>query len=162
MRRPPSTVAESDQGLLVLFFELFLDRRTEASRRAERFAVVVERKTGNVNGLGARGGLLLDDDGHGTAFDAVAERQAASAGETRVRESLQHLARLYYMKARAARPRGAARRRRVPRKRRAGVWGGAPRDQSSALISRSNCAFVAGPRCFVQIDPSRAMKNVVG
>ena len=30
------------------------------------------------------------------------------------------------------------------------------------MISRSNCFFVAGPMCFVQIDPSRASKYEVG
>ena len=81
---------------LVLFFELFLDRRTEASGRAEGFAVIVERKTGHVDGLRAPGGLVLDDDGDRTAFNAFTERQTAPAGETRVREPFQHLSQSYY------------------------------------------------------------------
>ena len=86
MRDPGSGIRDS-----VLFFELFLDRRTEASGRAERFAVVVQRKSGDMDRLRARGGLLLDDDGHRAAFDAVAKRKAAAAGETRVGKTFEHL-----------------------------------------------------------------------
>ena len=36
--------------------------------------------------------LFLDDDSHGASFDTLAEREPAAAGETGVRESLQHVA----------------------------------------------------------------------
>jgi hypothetical protein len=82
-----------------------------------------------MNGQWTAGRLDVDDNGNGTAFDAVTKCETATAGETRVCEPLQHSRRSYYR---------------------------------SALISRSNCSFVAGPMCLRQIVPSRAMKNVIG
>ena len=41
--------------------------------------------------LRAGGRLLVDDDGDRTALDAFSKCDAASTGEPRVRESLQHL-----------------------------------------------------------------------
>ena len=40
----------------------------------------------------AAGTFLIDDDSHGASLDALAEREPAAAGETGVRESLQHVA----------------------------------------------------------------------
>jgi hypothetical protein len=79
------------------FLEFFFERRADACGRAERFAVVVERKAGDVERERTGRRLLVDDDGHGTAFDAVTKGETAAAGETRVGESLQHLNGLYYL-----------------------------------------------------------------
>src|SRR5258708_7671451 len=93
----------------VFFFELFLDRRAEASGGAERFAVVVEGKTRDVDGLRAAGGLLVDDDRDRAAFRPFAERHAAPTGEARMREPFEHLTRFYYMEgARSAPARSGA------------------------------------------------------
>src|SRR5436190_16572217 len=78
------------RGALALFLELFFFRRAEARGRTERFAVVEQRQIAHVKRQRARGGLLVDDHGDGTAFDALAEGDAASAGEPTVREPLQH------------------------------------------------------------------------
>src|SRR5262249_2639017 len=40
----------------------------------------------------AAGALLLDDDSHRASLDTLAEREPAAAGESSVRESLQHVA----------------------------------------------------------------------
>src|SRR3954447_14925283 len=111
------------------FFVLFLSRETRTRRRTKRLAIIVERKSRDVNRERTAGRLHVDDNGDRTAFDAVAKGKTATAGEARVCEPLQHVGRSYYR---------------------------------SALISRSNCSFVAGPMCFRQIVPSRAMKNVIG
>jgi hypothetical protein len=58
---------------LVFFFEFFFERRTDAGRRTEGLAIIVERQPGDVRGQGARRGLHVDDDRHRTAFDAVTE-----------------------------------------------------------------------------------------
>src|SRR4029079_3500339 len=71
---------------LALFLELFFFRRAEAGRRAKRFAVIVERQIAHVKRQRAGRRFLVDDDGDRTAFDAVAERDAAAAGEPSVRE----------------------------------------------------------------------------
>src|SRR3954453_1324520 len=84
------STARRGAGALTLFLELFFFRRAEARGRTERFAVVEQRQIAHVKRQRARGGLLVDDDGDGTAFDAVAEGDAASAGEPTVREPLQH------------------------------------------------------------------------
>src|SRR5881392_3811661 len=80
---------------LRLFFEFFFERRERTRRRTQRFTIVVQRKPGDVDAERARRRLLVDDDRDRAAFDAVAERQAAAASETRVWEPLQHLTSLY-------------------------------------------------------------------
>ena len=72
------------------FFVLFFFGRAETGGRAECFAVVVERQVAHVERQRAGRRLLVDDHGHRAAFDAFTEGDAAAAGESRVRESLQH------------------------------------------------------------------------
>src|SRR5262249_18176913 len=75
---------------LAFFFELFLFRRHEPRRRTQRFAVVEKRQIAHVERQRAGRRLLVDDDGDRTALHALAERDAAAAGQPGVRESLQH------------------------------------------------------------------------
>ena len=130
---------------LAFFFVFLFCGRTGARRRTKRFAVIEQRKAGDVERERAAWRLLIDDDRHRTSLDAVAKCETAAAGEARVREPFQHSIRLYYRKARPARLRGAA-----------------PHPQRSARISCSNASFDAGPICFVQIVPSRASRYDVG
>ena len=73
-----------------VFFVLFFFGRAEPGRRAKRFAVVEYRQVAHVKRQRARGRFLIDDDGDRAPLDALAERDAAATGESRVRESLQH------------------------------------------------------------------------
>ena len=79
---------------LAFFFVLFFFGRAQAGRRAERFAVVEQRQIAHVQRQHAARRLLVDDDGDRTAFDAFAEGDAATAGESCVRESFQHRLRI--------------------------------------------------------------------
>ena len=134
------------QNALALFFAeaLFLERE-EAGWRAERFAVVEYGQVLNVQAEAAPGRLHVHDDRDGAAFDAFTEAYTASAGEARVCESLQH-ARIISLGAVSAWP----------------PSGGRPGLYSRALISRSNCDFVAIPECFLAILPSRPMITDTG
>src|SRR5688572_12113434 len=116
----------------VLFFELFFFARAEARRWAQRFAVVVERQAGHVLRVHAARGLCLEHDEHGTAGQTFAERETATAGKTRVHESLQHdglIIRQRHMRAR---------------------------------ISFSKTAFGAMPMCLRHTLPSLLMMNDAG
>jgi len=73
-----------------LFFEFFFFGKAETRGGTERFAVVEKRQIADVKPKRARRRLLINVDGNGTAFDALAERDPAAAGEPRVCESLQH------------------------------------------------------------------------
>ncbi len=84
----------------------------------DHIAVIVERKAGDVDGLGAAGGLLVDDDRDRAAFHSLAEGQTAPAGETRVREPFELLTRFYYMEGAHSAP--ARSGVLGPRERRAG------------------------------------------
>ena len=52
----------ASSSVLVLFFELFFFGRTEARRRTQRFAVVVERQAGHVPRVHAARGLRVEHD----------------------------------------------------------------------------------------------------
>ena len=75
---------------LLRFFVFGLFGGQQPRRRAERFAVVEERKIAHVQRQRAARALLVDDDGYGASFDAFAETNAATACEARVREPFQH------------------------------------------------------------------------
>ena len=72
------------------FFVLFFLRGAKTRRGAERFTIVEQRQIAYVQRQRAGRRLLLDDDRDRTAFDTVAERDAAATSQPRVRESLQH------------------------------------------------------------------------
>ena len=72
------------------FFEFFFFGKAQARRWTQRFAVVEEREVADVKSKRARRRLLVDDDGDGTALDALAETDPAATGEPCVCESLQH------------------------------------------------------------------------
>jgi hypothetical protein len=72
------------------FFVIFFERRERAGWLAEGFAMIEERQIPHVERHRTGRRLRFDDDRDRTAFDAVAEADRASAGETRVPESLQH------------------------------------------------------------------------
>ena len=91
--------------------------------------MIEDGQIADVQGERAAWTFLVDDHGHGTAFNALAESDATSAGETCVRKALQHLGRSYY---------------------------------NRPVISRSSISFVTGPMCFMQIEPLRSTRNVVG
>ena len=65
--------------------------RPEARRRAQRFAIVVERQARDVARVHAARRLRLEHDEHRAAGQAFAKREAATASETSVCESLQHV-----------------------------------------------------------------------
>ena len=69
---------------------------SEPRRGTQRFTVVEQRQVANVQRQRAGRRLLVDDDGHWTAFHALAECDAAATGKPRVRESFQHRPRSYH------------------------------------------------------------------
>ena len=75
-------------------FVLFFVAGNEARRGTKRFAVVEYRKIANVEREGASGALLIDNDRHRAALDAIPEADAAATSETCVRETLQHRLRI--------------------------------------------------------------------
>src|SRR5687768_13773656 len=123
------------------FFVVFFDRRERTRRRAERFAIVEQGQIAHVQRQRAARALFVDDHGDGAAFHAFAEADAAAAGEARVGEPFQHRVAIILHPGTAG-PRAA--------------------DQRSALISRSNSSFVAGPMCFLHTAPLRPMTYDVG
>src|SRR5262245_24602413 len=64
---------DGDPGL-AFFLELFFFGGTEARGRPKRFAIVVEREIAHVEERAASWRLLVDHDGDGASFDAVAKR----------------------------------------------------------------------------------------
>src|SRR5436309_13300511 len=86
---------------LAFLFELFVFRRAETRRRTQRFPVVEQRQIAHVQRKRAGWRLLVNDDGDGTAFDALSEREAAAAGMAGVSEPLQHPPRAYDRGARS-------------------------------------------------------------
>src|ERR1043166_4111621 len=86
---------------LRFFFEFFFFGGTQAGRWAERLAVIKQRQVSHVERERASRRFFVDDHGHRTALDAVAERDAAAAGEPRVREAL-HWGGSYHAPARSA------------------------------------------------------------
>src|SRR5581483_3982368 len=63
------------------FFPVRLHAYARPGGRPQRFAVVVYRQPGDVGRDGAAVGLLLHEDGDGTAFHAGPEADAAAAGK---------------------------------------------------------------------------------
>src|SRR5580704_13791102 len=95
--RRKETVADDEMaknavGWSAFFFELFFLGRSKPGGRAERFTVIENRQIAHVQRQDTSRRLLIHDNRHGTALDAVAKHDAAAAGKARVRESLQHLA----------------------------------------------------------------------
>src|SRR4029079_19040382 len=80
IRLPSPTAQASKAGHDVrsaFFFVLFFFGRAQASRRAERFALVEQRQITHVQQQHAARRLLVDNDSDRTAFDAFAEGNAA-------------------------------------------------------------------------------------
>ena len=73
---------------LVLFFEILVLGWTDACRGTKRFAIVVDGKIADMQTNLTRGRLVGDEHRVRTAVEALAECDAASAGEARVSESL--------------------------------------------------------------------------
>ena len=90
-REAEGRAASREQEALGLFV-LFFVRRQRPRRRAQRLAVVEERQIADVERQRAPRRLLVDHDRDRAAFDAVAEADAATASQTRVREPFQHRA----------------------------------------------------------------------
>src|SRR5262245_30621308 len=78
------------QLISALFFVLFFFDGKEASRRTKGFAEIVDGQIANMKRHYAVCALFFDHDDHRAALDAFAEYQAATAGESGVREPLQH------------------------------------------------------------------------
>ena len=85
-RKEAGAVRERPLRFLVLFFV----RRQEPRRRTKRLAIVEQRQVAHVQCERAPGTFLVDYDRHRTAFHAFPEADAATAGQARVREPLQH------------------------------------------------------------------------
>jgi hypothetical protein len=81
----------ADPKGLALFLELFLFGGAKASRRSKRFAVVVQGQIAHVEQRSAGRRLFVDHDGDRASLDAVAKRDAATTGETRMSKPLGHL-----------------------------------------------------------------------
>lgn len=64
----------------------------EAGGGPQRFAGIEERQAGHVEGRRALRRLVVDNDDNRAAFHALAERDAATAGEPGVHETFEHLA----------------------------------------------------------------------
>ena len=84
------TRSSEGAGALPFLFVFFFFGWAQTGRWTQRFAVVVERQVADVQRQHAPWRLLVDDDGDRAAFDAVAERDAASTSEPCVREPFQH------------------------------------------------------------------------
>ena len=89
-RSRPRTSRDRAEKLTV--FEVGLERRTDARRRAKRRAPVVHRKARHVKSHTAGLRLSLDHDEHGTSVSAGAEGDPAAA--RKVRTGRTHLGRL--------------------------------------------------------------------
>src|SRR5262245_41641686 len=90
------------ETLLAFLLELAVDHRPTTRRRPERFAIVVERQTGNMQRVDATRRSDLDNDGDGAAVGgAFTERESAAAGKTRVCETFQHGAERIILQQRA-------------------------------------------------------------
>ena len=96
MVQRPTTNDERLPTILAFFFELFFFRRAETRRWTQRFPVIEQGQIAHVQRKRAGWRFLVNDDGDGTAFDALSERDAAAAGKPGVREPLQHCPRSYY------------------------------------------------------------------
>src|SRR5678816_327692 len=75
---------------LALFLEFLFLGGSKPGRWPQGFAIIVERQIAHVKRQRAGRRLLVDDHRDRTAFDAVAERDPAAAGQARVCEALQH------------------------------------------------------------------------
>ena len=99
--RPSSMLPESRRSRLArhrqrasaLLFVLFLFGGAEARGGPQRFAGIEERQASHVKGRRALRRLVGDNDDNRAAFHALAERDAATAGEPGVHETFEHLAR---------------------------------------------------------------------
>ena len=106
-------------------------RGAEARRRTQRLAVVVDRQIAHVQRHHAGDALLVDDDGHRAALDALTERDSATAGESGVGEAFEHVGH----PAASAGSRPPRHPMRLATSRRVGSY------YRSALISRSYLAL---------------------
>lgn len=71
-------------------FVVRMRQRREPRRRAQRLAVIVYGKTGDVHRQGARCGLGGNHDNDGATLDASAERHLATAGQTGAGRIIRH------------------------------------------------------------------------
>ena len=151
-KRPPIgaafCVSREDRYFSVFFFELFLFRRTETRRRAQRFAIVVKRQARDVARIHAARGLRLEHHEHRTAGQALTKRKAAAASKTRVHEAFQHDVAIIL--------------RADPPPRKSLRRGGLRRAHINATSSFSNTALGAMPMCLRQTLPSLLMMNDAG
>jgi hypothetical protein len=88
-------------GPLTFFFKFAVDHRAEPRRRPERFAMVVQRKIGDVLRIGAARRRARDDDCYGTTGGGPFTKcEAAAASKTSVLKAFQHgLKASYYSSA---------------------------------------------------------------
>jgi hypothetical protein len=70
-------------SMISAFVQIRLRRRRDPRRRAERFAVIVDRQAADVIGHRAGLGLARKHDRDGAALDAGSERDGAAAAELR-------------------------------------------------------------------------------
>src|SRR5260370_2330628 len=79
------------RGAVPFLVGRFVAGGSESGGRGERLAIVEQRQIAYVQRDRAGRRFRFDDHRHGTAFDALAERDAAPTSEPRVRESLHRL-----------------------------------------------------------------------
>jgi hypothetical protein len=144
------------------FFVAFFFGETRARGWPERLAVIVDRHSLDVKRYRTPPGLALDDGQHRTPRDTGTKPETAPARQSCLAEAFQR--RVSSITHGSGVPRDGNSPDSHPRGNHTPTEVAPVRfasreetTQSSALMSRSTCSFVASPMCFLHSVPSRPM-----